>query len=228
MKKLLITIIIAVFTLQLSAQTTAYSVVEFKAKPHTQKDLLNIFNRTFDSVAMNQGGIKLERIRNGRTNGATHRMVWSWTLGEDMMEDDAMSDDKADLLWSRMANYIEEWQASYSGRVTSWQAGKEENSTMHIWDVKIEDPNVFKAGHDKIVETFKEDFEGRSIGFGTYDFGRPNGATHWIALTGKDREDHMMLYEKFWNDKTFVKLIKERGPVENVKDYEVRILKHFQ
>jgi len=99
---------------------------------------------------------------------------------------------------------------------------------MHIWDIKIEDPNVFKAGHDKIVETFKEDFEGRSVGFGTYDFGRPNGATHWIALTGKNKEDHMMLYEKFWNDKTFVKLIKERGPVENVKDYEVRILKHFQ
>ena len=48
------------------------------------------------------------------------------------------------------------------------------------------------------------------------------------ALTGKNKEDHMMLYEKFWNDKTFVKLIKERGPVENVKDYEVRILKHFQ
>ena len=95
MKKLLITIIIAVFTLQLSAQTTAYSVVEFKAKPHTQKDLLNIFNRTFDSVAMNQGGIKLERIGNGRTNGATHRMVWFWTLGEDLMAEDAMSDDKS-------------------------------------------------------------------------------------------------------------------------------------
>jgi hypothetical protein len=47
-------------------------------------------------------------------------------------------------------------------------------------------------------------------------------------LTGKNKDDHMMLYEKFWNDKTFVKLIKERGPVENVKDYEVRILKHFQ
>ena len=228
MKKLLITIIVAVFTLQLSAQTTAYSVVEFKAKPHTQKDLLNIFNRTFDSVAMNQGGVSLERIGNGRTNGATHRMVWFWTMGEDLMAEDAMSDDKADLLWSRMANYIEEWQVSYSGRVSSWQAGKEENKTVHIWDIKIEDPNVFKAGHDKIVETFKEDFEGRSVGFGTYDFGRPNGATHWIALSGKDKEDHMMLYEKFWNDKTFVKLIKERGPVENVKDYEVRVLKQYQ
>jgi vacuolar-type H+-ATPase catalytic subunit A/Vma1 len=42
MKKLLITIIIAVFTLQLSAQTEAYSVVEFKAKPHTQKKLMEI------------------------------------------------------------------------------------------------------------------------------------------------------------------------------------------
>ena len=167
MKKLFITIIIAVFTLQLSAQTTAYSVVEFRAKPHTQKDLLNIFNRTFDSVAMNQGGVSLERIGNGRTNGATHRMVWFWTMGEDLMAEDAMSDDKADLLWSRMANYIEEWQVSYSGRVSSWQAGK-------------------------------------------------------------DKEDHMMLYEKFWNDKTFVKLIKERGPVENVKDYEVRVLKQYQ
>ncbi|MDB4303145.1 hypothetical protein N9936_02090, partial [bacterium] len=183
---------------------------------------------TFDSVAMNQGGIKLERIRNGRTNGATHRMVWFWTLGEDLMAEDAMSDDKSSLLWARMGNYVEEWQASYSGRVTSWQAGKEENATMHIWDVKIEDPNVFKAGHEKIVKEFKKDFEGRSIGFGTYDFGRPNGATHWIALTGKDREDHMMLYEKLWNDKNFVKLIKERGPVESVKDYEVRVLKQYQ
>jgi len=227
MKKLFITLFVAVFTLQLSAQTGAYSVVEFKAKPHTQKDLLNIFNRTFDSITMNQGGVSLERIGNGRTNGATHRMVWFWTMGEDLMEDDAISDDQFDLLWSRMANYIEQWQASYSGRITSWESGKEENNTVHIWDIKIEDPNVFKAGHDKIVETFKEDFKDRSVGFGTYDFGRPNGATHWIALSGKDKEDHMMLYEKLWNDKTFVKLIKERGPVENVKDYEVRILKMF-
>ena len=227
MKKLFITLFVAVFTLQLSAQTGAYSVVEFKAKPHTQKDLLNIFNRTFDSITMNQGGVSLERIGNGRTNGATHRMVWFWTMGEDLMEDDAISDDQFDLLWSRMGNYIEQWQASYSGRITSWESGKEENNTVHIWDIKIEDPNVFKAGHDKIVETFKEDFKDRSVGFGTYDFGRPNGATHWIALSGKDKEDHMMLYEKLWNDKTFVKLIKERGPVENVKDYEVRVLKQF-
>ena len=156
MKKLLITIIIAVFTLQLSAQTTAYSVVEFKAKPHTQKDLLNIFNRTFDSVAMNQGGIKLERIGNGRTNGATHRMVWFWTLGEDLMAEDAMSDDKADLLWSRMANYIEEWQASYSGRVTSWQAGKEENQPCTFGMLKLKILTYLKRVMTKLLTRLRK------------------------------------------------------------------------
>ncbi|MFT6826049.1 MAG: hypothetical protein ACJAYD_000603, partial [Patiriisocius sp.] len=35
--------------------------------------------------------------------------------------------DKDDLFWSRMGNYVEEWQVSYSGRVQSWQEGKEEN-----------------------------------------------------------------------------------------------------
>ena len=228
MKKILLTLILATFTLQLSAQTMAYSVVEFRAKPHTQKDILNVFNETFEKVEMNEGGITLERIGNGRSNGATHRLVWFWTLGVDMMAEDAVSDDKSDALWAKMRNYVEEWQVSYSGRILSWQEGTEENSTVHIWDIKVEDPNQFKAGHDKIVKEFEEDFAGRSVGFGTYDFGRPNGATHWIALSGKSKEDHMMMYDKLWKNETFVKLIKERGPAEEVKDYELKVLKQFQ
>jgi hypothetical protein len=227
MKNLFIALIVGVFTLQLSAQTTAYSVVEFKAKPHTQKDILKAFNNTFDSIALIQGGVSLERIGNGRTNGATHRLVWFWTLGVDMMAEDAISDDKDDLFWSRMGNYVEEWQVSYSGRVLSWQEGKEENTTVHIWDVKLDDPTLFKAGHEKILKEFENDFAGRGVGFGTYDFGKPNGATHWIAVSGKDREDHMMLYDKFSKDENFAKLMKERGLVEGVKDYELRILKQF-
>ena len=43
-----IILVLAFFaTVSLSAQTMAYSVVEFKAKPHTQKDILNVFNETF-------------------------------------------------------------------------------------------------------------------------------------------------------------------------------------
>ena len=137
MKKILLTLILATFTLQLSAQTMAYSVVEFRAKPHTQKDILNVFNETFEKVEMNEGGITLERIGNGRSNGATHRLVWFWTLGVDMMAEDAVSDDKSDALWAKMRNYVEEWQVSYSGRILSWQEGTEENSTVHIWDIKV-------------------------------------------------------------------------------------------
>ena len=51
-----IILVLAFFaTVSLSAQTMAYSVVEFKAKPHTQKDILNVFNETFEEVEMNQG-----------------------------------------------------------------------------------------------------------------------------------------------------------------------------
>ena len=81
-----IILVLAFFaTVSLSAQTMAYSVVEFKAKPHTQKDILNVINETFDDVEMNQGGISLERLGYGRSNGATHRLVWFWTMGEEMI-----------------------------------------------------------------------------------------------------------------------------------------------
>ena len=38
----------------------------------------------------------------------------------------------------------------------------------------------------------------------------------------------MMMYDKLWKNETFVKLIKERGPAEEVKDYELKVLKQFQ
>ena len=216
-------------TITLTGQNMAFSVVEFTAKPYTQKDILKAFNDTYEGVKMNQGGIVLERIGNGRTNGATHRLVYMWTLGVEMMADDAVSDDKGSALWAKMRNFVDKWGTGYSGRILSWQEGDtDKNSNVHIWDIKIDDPNLFKAGHDKIVKKFKEDFSERVVGFGTYDIGRPNGASHWIALSGKDKNDHMMLYDKLQKDPKFIKLIQERGPVTDIKDYEVTILKRFQ
>ena len=214
--------------MSLSAQTMAYSVVEFKAKPHTQKDILNVFNETFGDVEMNQGGISLERLGNGRSNGATHRLVWFWTMGEEMMAEDAVSDDKNDALWANMVNYVDEWQASYSGRVLSWQNGDtEENRVVHIWDIKIDNPNQFKNAHDKIVKKFKKEFEGRWVAFGTYDINYPNGATHWVGLSGANINDHIMLYDKLQKQAEFIKLIAERGKVENIRDYMVEEIKFY-
>jgi len=228
MKKIIL-LFIFFATITLTGQNMAFSVVEFTAKPYTQKDILKAFNDTYEGVKMNQGGIVLERIGNGRTNGATHRLVFMWTLGVEMMADDAVSDDKGSALWAKMRNFVDKWGTGYSGRILSWQEGDtDKNSNVHIWDIKIDDPNLFKAGHDKIVKKFKEDFSERVVGFGTYDIGRPNGASHWIALSGKDKNDHMMLYDKLQKDPKFIKLIQERGPVTDIKDYEVTILKRFQ
>jgi len=47
-------------------------------------------------------------------------------------------------------------------------------------------------------------------------------------LSGKNKNDHMMLYDKLQKDAKFIQLIQERGPVEDVKDYEIKILKRFQ
>ena len=47
MKKIFTLLLLALFTFQLSAQTMAFSVVEIKAKPFTQKDIKEAFEKVF-------------------------------------------------------------------------------------------------------------------------------------------------------------------------------------
>ncbi len=216
-------------SMALTAQTMAFSAIEIKVNPFTQDNITKAFDNVFKEVKMNQGGVVLERFRSGNNNGMTHRLVFMSTLGVDLVDEDAISDDKGDAFWARMQNYIDEWGSGYSGRILSWKEGDtEENPSVHIWDIKVTDQNQFKTAHDKIVKQFEKDFEGRVVGFGTYDIGRPNGATHWVVLTGKDTEDHLMLYDKLEKSSKFIQLIQERGEVEEVRDFEVQILKRIQ
>jgi hypothetical protein len=216
-------------TISLTAQTMAFTAIEVKVKDYSQNEVAEAFDKVFEDVQMNQGGVVLERFWNGRTNGMTHRLVFMSTLGVDLVEEGSINPDKNEAFWSKMNNYIEEWGSGYSGRILSWQEGDtEKNPTVHIWDIKVQDQNQFKAGHESILKAFKKDFEGRVAGFGTYDIGKPNGATHWVVVTGKDRNDHLMLYDKLENSNKFLQLIQERGPVEDVKDYELEILRRKQ
>ena len=229
MKKLILTCFIAFATVSLYAQTMAFTCIELKVKPFTQDNIAEAFDKVFEDVKMNKGGVVLERFWNGRTHGMTHRIVFMFTLGVDMVDEDAIDPNKNDAFWSKMQNYVEEWGPSYSGRILSWKEGDTKaNPDVHIWDIKVADQNQFKKGHDKIISEFAGDFAGRVVGFGTYDIGRPNGATHWVALTGKDREDHLMLYDKLQKNPKFMGLISERGKVEDVKDYELQILRRKQ
>ena len=70
MKKIMFAVAL-LSTLVLSAQTMAFTAVEVRVKEHTQKDIEEAFDKVFEDVEMNQGGVVLERIWNGRTNGMT-------------------------------------------------------------------------------------------------------------------------------------------------------------
>ena len=105
----------------------------------------------------------------------------------------------------------------------SWQPGVfEKNPFGHIWNLKGVNESQFKKGHDNFVKEFSSDFEGRVVGFGTYDINRPDGATHWVAVTGKDRMDHLMLTDKISKSSKAKKLLSERGPGEVVKDFKIK------
>ena len=226
MKKMILTLIVALLALNLPAQTMAFTAIEVKAKPFTQKDISESFDKVFEGVEMNNGGVVLERFIAGRRDGMTHRIVFLYTLGEELMDEDAISPDKNAVFWGKMRNYVEEWGNSYSGRMKSWKEGDTEKMPLvHIWNISPENPAAFKKGHDKIVDEFADDFKDRIVGFGTYDIGMPEGASHWIAVTGEDGEDHLMLYDKLENEKKFVEFAQERGSFEIIKDFSVRILK---
>jgi hypothetical protein len=224
MKKILLLVAIFATTL-LSAQTGGYWVQEFKAKMNTGNDLTEAFDKIFKDSKFNKGAIVLSELTTG-SQGMTHRIAWQFTIGTDMMEKDAISPDKWDAFFSKLTNYVEVWGPSYSGRLLGFQMGDHvKNATVHIWDVKIKDPTKFKAAHDVLLKELKDDFTGRDVGFGTYDIGRPNGATHWMYLSGKDGEDHLKLYDKLEKSAEFWKYIKDRGEVVDVKDFELKYLK---
>lgn len=215
------------FALNLSAQTIVFNVQEIKAKDFSQSDIEAAYETCCAEMKPNKGGFAFQQIGKGSDDGMTHRLVWYWEMGEDLWKGTNV-EEKAPLWWNQMGNYVEEWGESYCGRVLSRKdASNKEYEWTHIWDIRINDPNQFKTAHDKIVNTFKKEFEGRWVAFGTYDINYPNGATHWVGVSGKDDHDHMMLYDKLQKQSKFIELLAARGKTENIRDYMVKNIKSY-
>ena len=211
-----------------SAQRMGFNVGEFSIHDSMEDEMIEAFDKALEGVVFDGGGIVLERLWNGRESHVTHRIVWMFTLGKDMIKS-GLNQDKQEAFWAKMQTFVKEWNTGYAGRMLSWKEGNtDENSFGHIYDIKVSDPAKFKTAHDKIVKQHQDIFKDRVVGFGTYDMGRPNGATHWVALTGKDRMDHLMVQDELEKRSNFIKLLGERGPVEEVKDFEIQILRRAQ
>ena len=227
MKKMLLLLSSLLATVVLSAQTMSFGVSEVIVKEGFEDDLIEAHDVALESVKLLNGAqIIIERLRKQKNNEATHRVIWFTPLGLEWFE--GGNEDKGAAFWAKYGNMVETTN-EYSGRILSWQEGNtEENNFVHIWDYIPENPKQFKIGHDKIVKKFRDDLSGRVVGFGTYDLQRPDNATHWVAVSGKNPQDHMMLYEKMQSNSEFTKLITERGYAEPVKDYAVEILKVYK
>ena len=66
--------------------------------------------------------------------------------------------------------------------------------------IKVSDPESFKKAHDKVTQQLSKAIGDRTVGFGSYDIGGYNGATHWVIVTAEDWEDLMLQkveYEKY-------------------------------
>ena len=226
MKKIFLLLSFALSSVVVLSQTMVFNVREIKAKDFSESDIEAAYETCCADMKPN-GSFGIQKIGKGGDNGMTHRLVWVWELGDDLWEGTNVQE-KVPLWRNQMNNYVEEWGESYIGRSLSRQEGTNEDYVWtHIWDIKIDDPNQFKVAHDKIVKTFKKEFEGRWVGFGTYDINYPNGATHWVGVSGKDEHDHVMLYDKLQSKSEFIKLLAERGKTEDVRDYMVRRIKTY-
>ena len=223
MKRIFFLIAASLISVALSAQRWGYNTMEIKVKEGNEDFVVEAFEAR-DDVKLVNGAVWLERIVRGSTNGMTHRLSWAWELGTDWIEVDMT---KEELMWYKYEEYVEEWGPSYSGRTLSWKFGSgndDDDQVRHGWDLKVKNPKQFKIGHDNLVKRFKKEFDGRVVGMGSYDFNGPNGATHWVMVSGKDMEDHLMLYDKLQEQDDFYVLLSERGEVERVRDIELEML----
>ena len=221
MKNLIYLIIIFVST-SISAQT-AFTVVELKIKSGQGGAVVKIVDDFMKDAKFKEGsGYNLERMWEG-SGEFTHRLVWYGPLGKRGRVEGDMSEYENSAYWSSLRQYFMKTKA-YSGRILDWKSGDNKQKELLIYDVIVKDPNSYSKAHKTILKKLGNSvFKDRTVAFGTYDIGRPNGATHWVVLSGNTRDDllvmHRDLQEK--HSKELTEYFTTRGEVIDLKDVRI-------
>jgi len=233
MKKI-IAIVLLFFSFNTYSQQMGFQVVYVKAEENSQDNITEILDEFYKNNKLKtNGAVALERLRLGRPEGTTHRIVFLWELGNRGFEEGEVTQDENRAFWSSLIRRIDSWawDQSYAGRFLNFIEGDvEKYPYAQIWDIKPENPQKFKDAQMDLVESLPEVFNDRFVGFGTYDVNRPDGATHWALVTGKDLDDHL----KFANDlqtkytKVFNKYLEDRGSVELVHNFTFENLRFYK
>ena len=229
MKKYIILLISILFNLNTYSQ--AFTAVEITAERGGQAPLVELFDEYFGDAKFKSGGVNLERLWMGNLN--THRIVFFGELGNSGRVEGDVQPFENSLFWSRANNYIKEWGNTSSGRIISWKGGEpgsdEKYRYIQIYDIKVSDPESFKKAHDKVTQQLSKAIGDRTVGFGSYDIGGYNGASHWVLVSAENWDDLMLQkveYEKY--TKEWEEYYKTRGEVENVRNYSFYVAKMYR
>ena len=233
MKKI-IAIVLLFFSFNTYSQQMGFQVVYVKAEENSQDNIAEILDEFYENNKLKtNGAVALERLRLGRPEGTTHRIVFLWELGNRGFEEGEVTPVKNRAFWSSLIRRIDSWawDQSYAGRFLNFIEGDvEKYPYAQIWDIKPQNPENFKNAQMDLVKSLPEMFKDRFVGFGTYDVNRPDGATHWALVSGKDLDDHL----KFVNDlqtkhtKVFNKYLEDRGNVELVHNFTFENLRFYK
>ena len=228
MKKIILFITI-MLPLALSAQ--AFTAVKIKVNDGSQGSVAQLIDDHYKDANFREGsGFNIERLWQG-SGEWTHRIVFYGELGNSGRIDGDMSPFQNSAFWSNLRLYTKGHYEASSGRVLEWKEGDEEQDNFIVYDVTIKDMSAYMKAHQKFIDELSEEdnFKNRGFAVGTYDIGRPNGAWHWIILTGKDTDDLMLMHQEM-QTKYLTQLTNyfvNRGEVEEIKDYRVEILKSY-
>ena len=232
MKKIFLLLFVVLFASNIYAQQNAFQVIHVKAEENSQDNIEELFDNFFGAKKMKEGNaVALERIWMGGPKDMTHRVVFLWPLGGQGFEEGEITPAENRAFWSELINRVEAWGPSHAGRFINFIEGDiEVNPYVQIWDIIPEDPESFKKAQLELVNSLPDVFKGRFVGFGTYDINRPDGATHWALVSGKNVDDHLSFVTELQtkHSKKFMKYIEDRGGVELISNFTFENLRFIR
>ena len=204
----------------------AFMEYQFKAKKGTATAILALTDEFWGDAEFKSGGINIEAFNIGN-EGSTHRIVLYGDPANWGRADSISNADKWKVFSHKLNNHIDKWTHSSSGNVVSWSGDNEDYNYVQIFDFKASDPRAFKAAHDQIVSEMSSLFKGE-IGFGSYEIGGFNAATHWVHISAKNWSDLIVTRRKMKEmTKSWDQYYKKRGKVEHVRNYTAKIVKRY-
>lgn len=219
-------IYLLIFVSTISYSQNAFLEFQFDAKRGTESAILALADEMWGAAEFKSGGINIESFNIGNAK-ASHRIVFYGDPANWGRKDSISNADKWEVFGQKLNNHVEEWTHSSSGNVLSWVGENDEHSYVQIYEFKANDPAAFKAAHDAIVSQMSDYTEGE-IGFGDYQIGGFQGATHWVAITAKNWSD-LILTRRAMKEMTkpWKTYYKNRGNVEQIRNYTTKIVKRY-